>query len=369
MKTRLFFKRHFKPGLANARRLIALAMIATATAFAGASDGEIAVRQPDQPLALSAPVRHSLIESDTFHFELAIDPTSSQWMFNGDTDQKTLSQRLGLVYRFDPTDFLAVRYEAGAGFLRNDIIVLEDIDPTVNLSEAFSQKASVAIHSAKEAALNAFVQTQARFVDEQAGVEETTAYGSDVVLTPFKPTTLRAQATYAEKLGFDQTLVFQNIYGASLVQKIPTTPFTLRAAESFTSDRPELDSVQETNTWKSEGSVLWEIRPKTTWAAGFQYQETQLSDFAAITEGCFTQFDMQTTELTSISMRAGYETHERTDATVAPDPKVSLSLGIKLKIVPTLDAGFGVKYQFPQASPAATPVSSTIFSLSATGFF
>ncbi len=349
----------------------AFALLTLAAASAGAGEASFVMQTRETPLARNAPVRQPILEGENYRFELSIDPTRHRWTSSEKIDRQTLDQRLMLVYRFDLTESLKFGYETGAGFTRNDIFLFDETEPLMSVSAAFSQKANLAVQSSEAFRANSFVQAQRRFVDEQEGFEDSTTYGAEVLLKPFFATTVRGQASYAEKVGFDETLIFQNIYGVSLEQKIPATPFTLRAAQSFVDEERQFLPEQDKTTWRSEASLLWEILPKTIWSAGFQFQDAQFvsSGLSDETQVCFTQFDVPATSLLTWSVRAARERHDFSSAAQTSDPNLSLGLGVKLKVADTLEASFGLKYRFQPDSQTTAPADNASFSLSATGFF
>jgi hypothetical protein len=329
---------------------------------------EIPIREP----AASSP---PIARGDGYRFELRIDPAQRQWKFTDGENQQSVAQNAGLIYKQTLLESVRLEWESLAGASRNESILIEPDESLARETMALTEKVNLVLQPAKFLTANVFVQGSRTIADGSEGFEDAARSGANIELMPWHGAKISSEAARQARFGFDGSILYQNLAGARLEQKLAPLPLTIKtAARMSAEDSPLL--MQEKEMQQFQAALAWEVQPRATWSAGMDMQETSFASSAAATNKLtyFTELGAQLGDSMLFNLRAGYETGEQFDPAgrfLPTEPAVSLGLGVKVKMTGQIQAGFGVRYRVPEVQPAATPagMDESIFSLSAPGFF
>jgi hypothetical protein len=333
---------------------------------------------------ISAPTREIPIltstdsaADSTGHFQVTVDPLITQRAPNAcGALADSADQNVDFGWHLPIFNLLTIGYDTDVNSFRQDQTIWDDEEATSLVTTSVANKASLQLQTGPTLKLSGFVQEQQSLTGGDPGYDDATKYGSEAAWTPVKDvTTLKVQASTQETYKFNGSILDENLYTASLDQKVPCIPVTLHTAGSLTDDSAPLFSGSNKDNTIIDASLLWKIVPSTACSLGVQRQDTAMPATMTLqnTSVYFTQLAVQTSRSWTVTMRAA---HEQTDSTadgqfLSTASDVVLSLGLTWKLGDRFNAGAGVDYRvLPSQSPASaqSPAPATV-SLSAGGNF
>jgi hypothetical protein len=317
--------------------------------------------------------------SSTDHFSVSVDPLITQ-RAPGPTGQlaDSADEHVGLAWHLPVFSLFTVGYDSGINAFRQDQTIFDDNEATSQVTTAFINKASVIVKSGSSYQWTGYVQGTRSYVGGFPGYTDATQLGTEAAWNPFKDITtvkVNASTTSTQPYNLNRSILEENIYGASIDQKLPYVPLTLHTAGSITDDTVPLVSGSDKDSTEIDASLLWKIVDNATASAGVQLQDCNTPSTITLQNAhtVFTQLAVQPADICTVTMRAAHEQRDTSTAGqfVSTDSDVLLSLGLSWKFNSHLNAGAGIDYRVLQSQTPA-PVQSippATISLSAGGNF
>ena len=297
-------------------------------------------------------------------------PDATGTLADSDNENVDVGLRVPLFSMF------SVGYDTAVNAFRQDQTIWDDDEATSQVTTSFSAKPSLQLKNGDKLTWTGYVQEQRSLTDSQPGYSDATKYGTEAAWTPVKDvTTVKVQASTQEITNFNKSILDENLYTASLDQKLPYIPFTLHTAGSATDDTAPLLAASDKDNTIVDASLLWKIVPSTSLSGGVQRQQTAIPATLTLqnTNTFFTQVSLQPAQALTLTMRAA---RELTSATQAGDflsngSDVLLSFGLTWTLGDRFNAGAGLNYRVlqSQAPAAAQSTPPATFSVSAGGNF
>jgi len=317
--------------------------------------------------------------SSTDHFQVSIDPLIAT-RAPGPTGQlaDSADEHVGLAWHLPLFSLFSVGYDSGINAFRQDQAIFDDNGATSEVTTSLINKASLILESGTTFKWTGYVQGSRSFTGGLPGYTDATTYGTEAAWSPFKDiTTVKVDASTqtSQTFNLNRSILDEDIYSASLDQKLPCVPVTLHTAGAITDDSVPLLSGSDKNTDEVDASLLWKIVDNASASAGVQLIDCNTPSTVTLqnTNAIFSQISLQPSDTWTVTMRAA---HEQTDATAAgqflsTESDVLLSLGLTWKLSDHFTAGAGLDYRVLQSETPA-PIQSVppaTISLSAGGNF
>jgi hypothetical protein len=270
-----------------------------------------------------------------------------------------------------------IGYDTGVNAFRQDQTIWDDEEATSQVTTALINKPSLQAQ-AGPLKWTGYVQTQRSFTDGLPGYTDSTKYGAEAAWTPVKDvTTVTIDASTQETVNFNQSITDEDLYTASIDQKLPYIPFTLHTAGSLTDDTAPLLAVDDKDNTIVNASLLWKIVPAASATVGAQQQDTSTpaSLQLANTRQYFTQLSLQTAPSVILNLGAARDQTASTAAGqfLSAKSDLLLTVGVTWTLGDRFNLGAGLNYRALQSqTPAPAPALNTppaTFSVSAGGHF
>jgi hypothetical protein len=332
-------------------------------------------------VASSAQVIPILTSTDpgtsTAHFQATVNPlTTTRAPGATGALADSANENVDFGYHVPIFSMFTIGYDTAVNAFRQDQTIWDDEEATSQVTTALANKASVQVSTGPSLKWTDYVQAQRSITDGLPGYSDATKYGTEAAWTPVKDvTTVKVQASTQQTTNFDQSILDENLYTASLDQKLPYIPFTLHTAGSVTDDTSPLLAANDKDNTIVDASLLWKIVPSTSLSGGVQRQDanTPASLTLQNTNVYFTQVSLQPAKAWTVTMRAAHEQKDSTEAGqfLSTSSDVLLSFGLTWTLGDRFNAGAGLNYRVLQSQTPA-PVQSAppaTFSVSAGGKF
>jgi len=285
------------------------------------------------------------------------------------------NQNVDVGWHLPVFSMFTIGYDTGVNAFRQDQTIWDDEEATSAITSALINKGSVEI-DAFGLKWTGYVQGQRSITDGQPGYSDATKYGTEAAWTPVKDvTTVKLQASTQETLNFDHSILDENLYTASVDQKLPYIPFTLHTAGSVTDDTAPLLAANDKDNTILDASLLWKIVPSTSLSGGVQRQDTSIPASLTLqnTNIYFTQVSLQPAKAWTVTMRAAHEQKTAAQASqfLSNGSDVLLSFGLTWSLGDRFNAGAGLNYRVLQSQTPAPIVNTppATVSISAGGSF
>jgi len=352
--------------------MIGGALVLTISVGTAAADSDV-ISGPSREIPILTSTDQGSNTAD--HFQVSVDPLITQRAPNATGElEDSADEHVNFGWHLPVFSMFTIGYDTGVNAFRQDQTIFDDEEATSQVTTALINKASVEMQTGPNLKWTNYVQGQRSFTDGQPGYSDATKYGTEAAWTPVKDvTTVKVQASTQETYNLNNSILDENLYTASLDQKLPYVPLTLHTAGSATDDSAPMLSGSDKDSTILDASLLWKIVPNTSCSAGVQRQETTIPASITLenTNVYFTQLSVQAAQSWTVTMRAAHEQKNAATAGqfLSAGSDVVLSLGLTWKLGDRFNAGAGMDYRFLQSPVAAqSPVPATV-SLSAGGNF
>ncbi len=317
--------------------------------------------------------------NSTDHFQVTVNPLVTTRAPNAAgalTD--SANEYVDAGWHLPIFSMFTIGYDTGVNAFRQDQTIWDDEEATSQVTTAFISKPSVEIQAGPALKWSNYVQGQRSFTDGVPGYADSTKYGTEAAWTPVKDvTTVKVDASTQQTYNFNGSILDENLYTASVDQKLPYIPVTLHTGGSITDDSAPsaLLAADDKNNTVVDASLLWKIVASTSATVGVQRQDTAIPVSVTLQNDnvYFTQLSVQASQAWTVTMRAAHELKNATAAGqfLSAGSDDVLSLGLTLKLGDRFNAGAGVDYRVLQSQTPAPTVNTppATVSVSAGGSF
>ena len=313
------------------------------------------------------------------HFQVTINPLTVRRAPNADgTLADSANEYVDFGWHLPLSSLFTIGYDTGVNAFRQDQTIWDDEEATSEITSALVNKASLAVQTGTSLKWTGYVQGQRSITDGQPGYSDATKYGTEAAWTPVKDvTTVKVDAATQQTISdFNHSILDEDLYTASLDQKLPYIPVTLHTAGSATDDTAPLLAANDKESTIIDASLLWKIVPSTSLSGGTQWQETNVPATLTLQNSnvYFTQIAVQASQSWLVTLRAA---HDQKSATASGQYLSAgyddiVSLGLTWKLGDRFNAGAGLDYRVLQSqtpAPGQTPPPPASVSVSAGGSF
>ena len=312
------------------------------------------------------------------HFQVTINPLVVQRAPNAEGElADSANEYVDFGWHMPLSNLFTIGYDTGVNAFRQDQAIWDDEEATSEVTTALINKASLAVQAGPALKWTGYAQGQRSITDGQPGYSDATKYGTEAAWTPVKDvTTVKVGASTQETdYNFNHSILDENLYTASLDQKLPYIPVTLHTAGSATDDTAPLLAANDKDNTIVDASLLWKIVASTSLSGGVQRQDTAVPASFTLQDSnvCFAQVAVQASQAWLVTVRAAHDQNHATAASQYLSAAYDdvLSFGLTWKLGDRFNAGAGLDYRVLQSqtpAPLQSPPPAAL-SLSAGGSF
>lgn len=259
-----------------------------------------------------------------------------------------------------------IGYDSGVNVFRQDAGIDDDEEATSEITTGFTSKGSLAMQTGTSVKWTGYVQADRDFTGGMPGSSEGTKHGVEGAWTPVKDvTSVAATASTGQTARMNGSILDEDLYGATVTQKLPFVPVTLRTSGSMGEDTTPMLTADDKDTREVDASLLWKIVDGASASAGVRRLEGASPGSTTLQDSYFSQLSVQPSDVWTVTMGAMRERMEMMGSSSGTGSDVLLNVGMTWNLGERFSAGAGVgcrvlQSQTPPPGHAGPPATVSV---------